>query len=1385
MTAQRESRIRSLAETSLVVVLLLPCLAGWSWAAGVVDLLTLGSERVVMGPGEAALLLLAGALALFGRGAIWSDDPRAVKVLQAAAGFLGCAGVLAALRRVLDWEAPLEQWLVGAFRVGDGRPGVPPEVTSPWTGGALVVVAWALGTRYRRRGDALPSRVERVVGAGLAVAGLVFAAWHAVGGGPMAPMALWSAWGLLFLGFGMWGTTAGVTATRRGRREPVFRGFQLHPGAGVPLVLTVAVAGVIAGLGAVYLRHEQGATRMARQNELQAIADLKVQQIRDWRQERLGDARFFANAPFVQRDVAAVRRAPGPLPAREEMLRWMELLKAGDRYASVRVYDEAWRMLASVPVAPGGTQPVFRDAFAAELPRTGVWMSDLYRPGGNGEARMELAGLLRPPGSEGTTNAPMGYLVMELNPERFLFPLLRSWPTPTRTAETVLVRAEGGEAVYLNQVQRGSGAAVTRRLPLDPKSPQPAVRAALGMEGVMEGVDDQGEPVLAAARRVADTGWCLVAKVERREIYAVLQGHAWMTLGWVVGLSGITGLGIGMYTLRRERELERQRASLAERLALLMRQANDVVLVLDREGRIVDANHRAEVAYGMTESELKTRCLRDLVASEAERSSARADEDGCREALHRRRDGSTFPVELSQHTAELEGTVYRQVIIRDIAERKEQEARLRRTNRALRTLTETNQALVRLGDEARLVEAVCRLMVEVGGYRMAWVGYAEETEEGGIRPVARAGHDDGYVEQIRATWRAGERGQGPSGSAIRARQVCVFRDLRNDPRFGPWREEALKRGYASSIALPLTEGGRVFGVLRIYSDRTDAFDPEEEGMLVELAADLAFGIQALRVRAERDRVTDSLRRREELFRCLFESHVVGVLVADVAGTIREANDTFLVMIGRSRSELPLSGRTLTPPEWQAHDADLAARLQRGEEPPPTEKEFYRKDGRRVPVLLGLAPIPSSTGSVVGFVLDITGRKQTEERLWVESARLASLSANVPAIIFQMAVRPDGTMTCLYISDACSDILGIPPSEAQADVRTLLDLPHPEEKAGFDAVLEQAIGAQGPWRWAGRAMGRRGMRWVEGEAIPHALSDGTMVWDGVIVDVTARRQADEALRAGEERSRQQQKLESIGTLASGVAHEINNPINGVMNYAQLILDDAQPGTPTAEYAGEILEETGRVADIVRHLLQFARQERRGKEPVRMQDLVASTLALIRTVMRHDHIELEVEVPPDLPVLRCRSQQIKQVLMNLLTNARDALNEKRATAGEAKRIVIRGSLLSRPDRRWVRLTVEDNGTGIPAGIRERIFDPFFTTKPRERGTGLGLAISHGLVLEHRGQLHFETEPGAGTRFHMDLPVREESEEDEPGPEVLGPGPLTDPEAEVLGEPGTEIR
>ncbi len=273
--------------------------------------------------------------------------------------------------------------------------------------------------------------------------------------------------------------------------------------------------------------------------------------------------------------------------------------------------------------------------------------------------------------------------------------------------------------------------------------------------------------------------------------------------------------------------------------------------------------------------------------------------------------------------------------------------------------------------------------------------------------------------------------------------------------------------------------------------------------------------------------------------------------------------------------------------------------------------------------------------------------------------------------------------------------------------------------------------------------------VEVSSVPVRFGDK----DGGLVflrDITERRRSETTRLKLEMQLRLKQRLESVGTLAGGIAHEINNPISGIINYAQLIEDSPLADEQTREYSREIIHESMRVAATVKNLLSFSERGQQTHTSQSVGSLISQTLELIEAVLRHDQIALTVSVDSTLPAIKCNAQQIRQVLMNLITNARDALNARYAGFDDNKILRIAAAAFERDGQSWVRITVEDHGAGIREELLPMIFDPFFTTNMRSERTGLGLSISHSIIKEHSGDIYFDTQPGEYTRAVVELPA-----------------------------------
>jgi PAS domain S-box-containing protein len=314
---------------------------------------------------------------------------------------------------------------------------------------------------------------------------------------------------------------------------------------------------------------------------------------------------------------------------------------------------------------------------------------------------------------------------------------------------------------------------------------------------------------------------------------------------------------------------------------------------------------------------------------------------------------------------------------KNITERKRAEEELHRLNRTLRALSRSNQTFMHARVESEYLDEVCRIIVEDCGYAMVWIGYAEQGEARTVRPVASAGLDEGYLETLRITWADTERGRGPTGTAIRTGKPCGCSNMQTDPRFAPWREEAVKRGYGSSMAIPLLADGNAFGALTIYSREPDPFSEAELRLLAELADDVANGITTIRARLASEWAKESLRQSEERFRTLANATFEGVAVTE-AGRYVDANEQLLRILGYDRDELigMEVAATIIPEDRERVSANICD----GRES-VTEHQIVRKDGSRRTVEAHGRTIRYQNREIrFTAIRDITERKQAEEAL---------------------------------------------------------------------------------------------------------------------------------------------------------------------------------------------------------------------------------------------------------------------------------------------------------------------------------------------------------------------------------------------------------------------
>ena len=347
----------------------------------------------------------------------------------------------------------------------------------------------------------------------------------------------------------------------------------------------------------------------------------------------------------------------------------------------------------------------------------------------------------------------------------------------------------------------------------------------------------------------------------------------------------------------------------------------------------------------------------------------------------------------------------RQIVLSgvEISARKSAEAGLIAVNRSLRVLSACNAALTRATDEMQLLQHICDLLVDVGGYRFAWVGYAEHDPAKRVRPVAHAGYEAGYIAQLNVTWDESPHGAGPTGRAIRSGKPQCARRIDHEVGFEPWRGASLARGYASSLAIPLTVGDTHIGALSIYSGIPDDFGDAEVTLLCQLAADLAYGIEALRTRAQHDRAEHQL----HTFRALLDRTNDLVYVIDAAsGAILDVNGAVVRRLGYSRDELlamRLADISLSA-EARSWEASVARLRASGSAVIVTQHRA--RSGELLPVEASLGYVEhEGQRYLVAVARDITERQRQQE-LIARLGRVLRMQSAINAALLRIADRDE-------------------------------------------------------------------------------------------------------------------------------------------------------------------------------------------------------------------------------------------------------------------------------------------------------------------------------------------------------------------------------------------
>ncbi|UCH51988.1 MAG: PAS domain S-box protein [Chloroflexota bacterium] len=504
---------------------------------------------------------------------------------------------------------------------------------------------------------------------------------------------------------------------------------------------------------------------------------------------------------------------------------------------------------------------------------------------------------------------------------------------------------------------------------------------------------------------------------------------------------------------------------------------------------------------------------------------------------------------------------------------------------------------------------------------------------------------------------------------------------------------------------------------------------------------------------------EALRRSEERYRTVMDEMDEGYYETDLEGNYTFFNDVICKKFGYSREELTGMNYTIhTKPEDVKTISDAYTEVYRTGKPlkwiaPPQ----IRKDGTIVLAEDSVSALRNEEGEIIGFrgiSRDITERKRIEEALRKSEERYRTILEDMRESYFEVDLAGNYTFfndaLCRHLGYSREELMGlnyrsyVPAEKVKETFEIYNRIYRTGEPAEmFDIVQVRKDGSQVIVECSASAM-----RNDKGEIIG---------FRGVLRDVSERKRAEEERRQLEQKAQLASRLASVGELASGVAHEINNPLTGVIGYAHLLLAREDIPKDIVRDVEIINEGAQRVSNIVKKLLAFARQTKPEQRYVNVNELIRNTLDLQAYALAANNIKVNLQLERDLPMTIADPGQLQQVFLNLIMNAEEAIKSAR----DKGKLVIK----TEHTDNTIRISFKDNGLGIPEEDLAHIFDPFFTTREVGQGTGLGLSVCHGIVTEHKGRIWAENEPGKGAIFIVELPtVIEDKQPEIPEPVII---------------------
>ncbi len=744
-----------------------------------------------------------------------------------------------------------------------------------------------------------------------------------------------------------------------------------------------------------------------------------------------------------------------------------------------------------------------------------------------------------------------------------------------------------------------------------------------------------------------------------------------------------------------ERKEARQNLQeVTKRLEKIVEMGDDGIIVFDEDYKIEFANTIASELTGYSKEKLMGMDFRRLLSErdigylDQMHSEVGADESKrvCTEMEVLTENGLKWDAEVCITIAEMEkGRVKTYAYLRDITERKRMEKEIREATKRFEKIAEMGDDGIIVFDEDSRIEFANQMASEIMGLPKDHILGREFFSLIGKR-------DEEFLEEMVM------RGEGMG------EKVCTEMSLHTS-------QDQVK---ASEVCIAPTrsEDGRI---------KTYAY---------------------IRDITERKKFEKELKESEEKFRNLFERVQHGLFISTQEGRFLDCNQAMLEMAGYPNKEEFLKINIANDLYVNPEDREAFRRLveQQGFVK-DLEVEFKKKNGEKITVLLTAHVKRDEKGEVVryeGINIDISDRKRMERELKEANDFLMNLiDSSVDGII---VTNMKGDI--LLFNKGGENLLGYKSEEVVGKMHIRNIYQPGVAKEVMDKLKSPDYGGIGKLASFPIVHRRKDGELIEGDLSASLIYDekgNEIASVGIFKDLRERLRIERELQKMQEALLQSEKLAAMGRLTSQIAHELNNPIYRIMNTLELLKTEISPESKRRRILDLSLSEIQRLSEMLRNMLSFSKPEEEKRRPIKIDELIEGILLMMEKQMRESNIQVETSFDPDIPEIMASTNQMRQVMLNLIKNAKEAMPK-------GGNLFIR---TGKEDNR-VLIHIQDTGMGIPEEIRDKIFEAFFTTKQKVKGVGLGLSVCYGIIKDHGGEIKVESEEGKGTTFVINLPI-----------------------------------